>query len=161
MEFKCKCGSQLFYVHDKGPHKGLYCIKCDKWIAWIRKDVETELKKQGKIKTKNSIVEEVTKVVPIIQDGAAVDNKTIDAFMNVGSNESNLGLKEGAEATVAVDNINAGCELCSNDKLKDTFCGGNMQLLKGSLIIHKPDGTINYQFGASVRYCPHCGRNIE
>lgn len=160
MEYKCKCGSELFYVHDKGPHKGLYCIKCDKWLAWIKKDIETDLKKQGKIKTKTSIVEEVAKVVPIIQDGAAVDNVTIDAFMNVGNNESNLGLKGRTELTNKIIETE-GCEICKGDKLRDTFCGGNMQLLKGSLIIHKPDGTINYQFGASVRYCPHCGRSIE
>ena len=53
-----------------------------------------------------------------------------------------------------------GCELCKNGQLSGTYCGGNMQLLKGSYIIHKPDGTINYQFGAIVKYCPHCGREV-
>ena len=30
-----KCGCIHFYTKAKGPHMGLYCIKCGAWLKWI------------------------------------------------------------------------------------------------------------------------------
>lgn len=35
---ECKhCGSKDTYTKEKGPHLGLYCSKCKKWIKWLSK----------------------------------------------------------------------------------------------------------------------------
>ena len=165
MEYVCKCGGKSFYTQDKGPHKGMYCLHCNKWLTWINKATEVELKKQGIIKSKAvSYTEEAEQVVPKIHDGAAIDTSVIQNYNRVNVNDMGLDVKTPESETFEEEDWNVvskGCELCENDKLKGTYCGGNMQLLKGSLIIHKPDGTINYQFGSTVKYCPHCGRKIE
>ena len=37
-EFKCNyCNSYQLFIIDKGPHKGLYCVNCGHWIAWLNK----------------------------------------------------------------------------------------------------------------------------
>ena len=159
VKMQCKCGCDLFYVQEKGPHKGIYCLKCDKWVAWVNKNTEAELKRKGKIKSKSSFIADATKVVPLVQEGAVVDGETVKSFMNVSKNEQELGLEKKTANDIVKEETD-GCEICKNGQLSGTYCGGNMQLLKGSYIIHKPDGTINYQFGAIVKYCPHCGREV-
>lgn len=38
---QCKwCGSTEFYTKKNGPHIGLYCKSCNKWIKWIPKKYE-------------------------------------------------------------------------------------------------------------------------
>ena len=32
-----KCGGMDFFIAEKGPHKGLYCVRCGKWIKWLGK----------------------------------------------------------------------------------------------------------------------------
>lgn len=35
---KCiKCGSTDTIVKSNGPHKGLYCANCGKWLKWLSK----------------------------------------------------------------------------------------------------------------------------
>lgn len=163
MDIKCKCGNGYFYTQERGPHKGLYCLKCNKWVAWVKKDKEQELKRMGKIKPVNTIVNNIVNTVPIIEEGANIDGETARAFMDVESNKNKLGIGETTdEDDVAFEILDEdnGCEICNGGKLKGTYCGGNLQLLKGSYIIHKPDGTINYQFGATVKFCPHCGKEV-
>ena len=40
MSHKCvHCGNEEdFVISRKGPHLGLYCKKCGKWIKWIKKN---------------------------------------------------------------------------------------------------------------------------
>jgi len=33
------CGCEDVYTKDKGPHTGIYCNKCDKWLGWLTKDI--------------------------------------------------------------------------------------------------------------------------
>lgn len=36
LERKCpECGSTEFDQKPKGPHMGLYCHKCGRWITWV------------------------------------------------------------------------------------------------------------------------------
>lgn len=38
---KCKgCGSKNgeYYLKENGPHYGLYCGKCNKWVKWVKQD---------------------------------------------------------------------------------------------------------------------------
>lgn len=33
----CKnCGGKSFYTKAKGPHMGVYCSNCNKWLKWIK-----------------------------------------------------------------------------------------------------------------------------
>ena len=33
---QCKhCGNTSFTVKEKGPHIGLYCAGCKRWIKWV------------------------------------------------------------------------------------------------------------------------------
>lgn len=42
MDFKCKhCKKSSIYrtyIQQSGPHIGLYCKECNRWIAWLNKD---------------------------------------------------------------------------------------------------------------------------
>lgn len=33
--FQCKCGCTDMRFENKGPHIGVYCEDCDKWVKWI------------------------------------------------------------------------------------------------------------------------------
>ena len=47
---KCfRCDGDKFTITDAGPHKKLSCGKCGKYIKFVNKDQETELRKNGKI----------------------------------------------------------------------------------------------------------------
>lgn len=34
---KCECGSNLAFCKQTGPHYGLYCKECFRWIRWLSK----------------------------------------------------------------------------------------------------------------------------
>lgn len=38
MDFKCKCGSESFFIQSKGSQIGLYCSVCGKWQKWLTKN---------------------------------------------------------------------------------------------------------------------------
>lgn len=38
MDFKCKCGSESFFIQSKGSQIGLYCSTCGKWQKWLTKN---------------------------------------------------------------------------------------------------------------------------
>jgi len=38
MDFKCKCGSESFFIQSKGSQIGLYCSACGKWQKWLTKN---------------------------------------------------------------------------------------------------------------------------
>lgn len=38
MDFKCKCGSESFFIQSKGSQIGLYCSICGKWQKWLTKN---------------------------------------------------------------------------------------------------------------------------
>lgn len=35
---KCKTKNGEYYLRENGPHYGLYCSKCDKWVKWVKQD---------------------------------------------------------------------------------------------------------------------------
>ncbi len=43
-DYKCLCGSNDFFIDDRGIHTGIYCSKCGKWLKWADKN-ERNLKK--------------------------------------------------------------------------------------------------------------------
>ena len=43
MDFKCKCGSESFFIQSKGSQIGLYCSVCGKWQKWLTKDEVRQL----------------------------------------------------------------------------------------------------------------------
>lgn len=34
----CKTKNGEYYLRANGPHYGLYCSKCDKWVKWVKQD---------------------------------------------------------------------------------------------------------------------------
>lgn len=34
---KCKCGSNEIFIEIQGNTRGIYCVKCGKWLKWITK----------------------------------------------------------------------------------------------------------------------------
>lgn len=37
-DYKCKCGSDEFFMNTKGNQTGIYCDKCGKWLKWADHD---------------------------------------------------------------------------------------------------------------------------
>ena len=35
---KCRTKNGEYYLRANGPHYGLYCSKCDKWVKWVKQD---------------------------------------------------------------------------------------------------------------------------
>lgn len=52
-EFKCKhCESSDLFMRKNGPHVGLYCNECKKWIRWMKKkDIESFMNSTGQVYT--------------------------------------------------------------------------------------------------------------
>lgn len=45
----CGCGHTLAFAKQTGPHWGLYCEKCYKWVRWLskkEKEIRDEYEKQ-------------------------------------------------------------------------------------------------------------------
>ena len=34
---KCKCGNDTFYTAERGPHIGIYCESCHRFLKWASK----------------------------------------------------------------------------------------------------------------------------
>lgn len=44
---KCtKCGSTSVYSQEDGPHVGIYCCACGKWIKWANKNEKKLLERR-------------------------------------------------------------------------------------------------------------------
>lgn len=62
MKYKCRCGSVIFYMKKKKVknkewcHVGLYCDLCNKWIKWVNKKEQTELKNNKVIFDKDNCI---------------------------------------------------------------------------------------------------------
>lgn len=56
-KYECSCGSLEFYIESKKTtkgwkHVGLYCDHCNKWIKWVNKKEQQELKEYYDVKEK-------------------------------------------------------------------------------------------------------------
>jgi len=51
VEIKCICGNKTFDVKTSGPHTGLYCKKCGKWVKWATPAEIKRYRKPAKKKT--------------------------------------------------------------------------------------------------------------
>ena len=60
-----KCGSTIFEVKTKGPHDGLFCVNCGKWLYWVKK--KENINQKGHVKAK-----EVKRDIP--EDRAVINN---------------------------------------------------------------------------------------
>lgn len=77
MSHKCvHCGNEEdFVISRKGPHIGLYCKKCGKWIKWIKKS-------EGKVyqMTIDDIVKGEENTEPDRESIALSDEEREDAY---------------------------------------------------------------------------------
>lgn len=46
-KYKDHCKGSDIEIKQKGPHKGIYCTKCGKWLRWCNNTDIIALKKQG------------------------------------------------------------------------------------------------------------------
>ena len=62
----CKCcGSKNFYTKAKGPHMGVYCCHCNKWLKWL---------KGGRgLKSKQTVIDELSPTKAIIETQSLKD----------------------------------------------------------------------------------------
>lgn len=69
--YRCeRCNSTDVFIKYNGPHCGLYCGDCGKWIKWLNQDEERLALRQIDAQTENKKIR------------ANERRKTIDALMN-------------------------------------------------------------------------------
>lgn len=59
-DWVCKnCGSTDFYTKAKGPHMGVYCCHCNKWLKWLKGGLG--------LKAKQTVIDEPSPVKAIVE----------------------------------------------------------------------------------------------
>jgi len=36
----CKCGCEEYFIEEKGPHLGIFCTDCARWLGWLTREVK-------------------------------------------------------------------------------------------------------------------------
>lgn len=82
---KCKwCGNKNgeYYLQENGPHYGLYCGVCDRWVKWVKRDEMLHLTGNKNI---NDVYDKNNKKIDVFKALNLEKPKPLDEYVDVST----------------------------------------------------------------------------